>query len=741
MVGTTKIGSLAVPRRVLSASMPGAHLDEHFRARSDLTSMVVEGPHGPAAISRRDFYEAMTGRLGSGWSLHSSRSVAQLFDASFWERHHPLDAEADVVELGLQLIREGVQDGADELLVQFREGVGTVSAIDVLRHVAAAFEVQTTLLGHSEQRLHALIEANADAIVVTDRTGGIRLASPAYASLTGLASADEHGGEFVHQRIHPEDAGPWIGLFERAVAHHGEQLTAEVRFRRETGEWRWVAVAVRSLLDDSSVSGVVLNLRDTTEARNLRDDLRRRAETDPLTGLPNRAAFMRRVGDLLTAARTPTTGIVYLDLDRFKSVNDSLGHLAGDAVLVEVARRLRTNLRRGDLAARLGGDEFAVVVSATTSQDVHAAATRLEDALRQPIALDDELVVVNASVGVALHDTSSPATVEEVQAAVDELVRHADINMYSAKRSHLRAGRDQPHHDAAQEPLAQLLEQAIETEQLWMAYQPQFDLHTGCVVGIEALLRWTHPELGAIGPDRFVPVAESRGLMPEIGRFVARTAMATAAAWVHDGLLGPTAAMSINASATEVTDASYLDGILTAMEETGLPARHLEIELTETTIVDDTVRSRQVLDELRSQGIAIAIDDFGTGYASLLYLAEFAVDTIKIDRSFVDRLGTQNRAATIVEGIVSLAASLDARLVAEGVENEAQLAHLRRLGITNCQGYHFARPADAASTRLVLAETRHRHGLPQPSSRSSSHTTDSRWSAANSDGSVDQASV
>ena len=707
-----KIGSLAMARRVLPGDMPGAHLDEHFRARPDLASMVVAGPKGPVAINRADFYEAMTGRLGYGWSLHSSRSVVQLFESDFWAHQHVVPAEADVVAVGLELIRDGVPDGVHDLLVVFSDAVGTVAVVEVLRHVSAAFETQATELRRSERRLHALIEANADAIVVTDERGHVRMASPAYATLTGL---DEDGvvDDVVHQRLHPDDAASWISAFSSALTRPGERLTAEVRLRRRSGEWRWVAASFRSMLEDPALQGVVLNLRDITEARRLRDDLRRRAETDPLTGLPNRTAFMRRVSNLLGAARTPTTGIVYLDIDSFKSVNDDLGHVVGDHLLKEVARRLHAGLRRGDLAARLGGDEFAVVVSATSSRDVHAAAARLEDALRQPVVVGEQLIVTKASVGVAVRDSSTPIADDEREHAVDTLIRQADINMYSAKRARQRSRRriDTRTTGSPDDALASDLEAAIGTEQLWMAYQPQFHLESGSVIGIEALLRWTHPEFGAVGPDRFVPVAEAAGLMPEIGWFVLGSATSMAAAWSADGLLPRGAKMSVNASATEVTDASYLENVMSALEAAGLPPRNLEVELTETTIVADMTRSRQVLDELRSSGIDIAIDDFGTGYASLLYLSEFAVDTVKIDRSFVDRLGSAHRAATLVEGVVALAASLDARIVAEGVENEAQLEHLRRLGVTVAQGYLFARPGDAATTRQVLAEARHRSKL------------------------------
>lgn len=706
----TRVGDLAQRRVSLAGSARGAELDDEFRAEPGLSSVVVRGPHGLAVVNRRDFYERMTGPLGFGWSLHSSRSVLHLFDEAFWSSQSEIPASEDIVELGLRLIDRGVHDGADDLLVRFSDdGVGTVNVLAVLRHLSSAFGDQTTQLRRSERRLHSLIRANSDSIVVVDANGVVSLASPAYGALIDRA---EHAmlSDDVRMRVHLDDLDSWDAAFRRAVVRVGTTQRVECRVRSDTGSWRWVAAAIRSMLDDHAVGGVVLNLRDVTEAHDLREDLRRRAETDPLTGLANRSTFVRCVAAALEAPEPGATlGLIYLDLERFKAVNDRFGHSGGDTVLAAVAGRLRTSLCGKDIAARLGGDEFALLAWVADIDQLHQIVERVRAAVSRPIIVDEHVVTVGASCGLASIGPDAQPDDAQSDGFVDaeELLRRADVGMYTAKRSgasrHQTWSEELDEHERRERRIAEDLPGAAERGELWVAYQPQVDLATGATVGMEALLRWTHPDLGAIPPERFIETAERQGVMPRLGRWVLHAACIQAARWFGDGSLPPTALMGVNASAIELEEPDYVDAIRDALATSGLAADRLVIELTETAIVGDMGSGVAVVDAIRELGVRVAIDDFGTGYASLSYLSEFAVDSVKLDRTFVERLGAVDRADLIVGGIVGLANVLGADTIAEGVETQSQVDLLVGLGVTSAQGFLFARPADAAEAGKRLA--------------------------------------
>ncbi len=432
------------------------------------------------------------------------------------------------------------------------------------------------------------------------------------------------------------------------------------------------------------------------------DRLVEAARADPLTGLPNRRFFAERVEHAL-ARRSRTgaaIGVLFLDLDEFKLVNDGLGHGVGDQVLVTVAERLRRSLRAADTVARLGGDEFGILL-----EDVHdraepiAAATRITETLREPIRLDHRLVSVRASIGVTIDAGEA--------ASGDELLRNADTAMYRAKAG----GRDgfalfEPSMHAAQLARLELdgeLHEASANGEFQVRYQPIVELATGRMTGIEALLRWHHPTRGLIPPSEFIPIAEETGRIVPIGAWVLGEAVRTLRTWQLDGSVDSTVRLSVNTSVRQLTDGSFVHEVDRVLAETGLPAGCLILEITESLMLADESRAIGALGELRARGVHIAVDDFGTGYSSLGYLKRLPVDGLKIDRSFIDGLGVEREKTAIVTAALAFARALDLSVTAEGIETELQLQHLVELGCPLGQGYRFSPPLDRAGLLLLLA--------------------------------------
>ena len=466
-----------------------------------------------------------------------------------------------------------------------------------------------------------------------------------------------------------------------------------------------------NLLADPDVLGTVVSLHDITARKLAEQELAHQAFHDSLTGLANRALFFDHAEQALRrAGRSGSPPIVLcLDLDGFKDVNDSAGHLAGDELLRTIAGRLLGVVRAGDTVARLGGDEFAVLLDETHGglPEAAALAQRLLDVISDPMDLGGHRVTVAASIGIV---------VAEADATPLSLFRDADIAMYRAKA----AGRAQwvvfdPGMRAAALERIELereLGNALTAGQLRLVYQPVVDLRTERIAGFEALLRWQHPTLGAVAPDRFVPVAESSGAIVPIGRWVLAEATRTAAHWQRAHPDRPLS-MAVNVSARQLAGGTLLRHVSEALSESGLPASALVLEVTETALVTDANAVAERLAELRALGVRLALDDFGTGYSSLSYLRQFDVDVLKIDRSFVDLLDGSPEDAAIVHGLIQLGRTLRLEIVAEGVETTAQRDRLRAEHCDLAQGYLFARPLEAADAELlILGRTTH-PSLPQ----------------------------
>lgn len=456
-----------------------------------------------------------------------------------------------------------------------------------------------------------------------------------------------------------------------------------------------------NLLANASVGGVVLNTRDMSERKVLQDQLVHEASHDSLTALANRALFRDRVEKELRSNenRPATLTILFLDLDGFKEVNDSLGHAMGDMLLIQVAERLRSCVRTIDTVARLGGDEFAVLVADKSAErDGTIVADRILRALRDPFKLEGREIYVGASIGIA-------ATDHDVEDA-DHLLRNADLAMYRAKAS--GAGNYERYHPRLHVALVERLQleaelrQAIATGELKLHYQPALALATGEIAGVEALARWKHPRRGFVPPGEFIPLAVQTGLIRRLGRWGLNEACRQLADWHERYPEHARMTMSVNISGRHLEDASLIDDVQEALAESGIEPGRLVLVMTESVLMAHTEENVELLARLKELGVGLAIDDFGTGYSSLAYLHRFPADVIKIDRSFVERLGGTESDTELLRTLVRLGQSLKMVAVAEGVETAEQAEVLREMGCELAQGFHFHRALTPAHLEQLL---------------------------------------
>jgi diguanylate cyclase (GGDEF)-like protein len=449
----------------------------------------------------------------------------------------------------------------------------------------------------------------------------------------------------------------------------------------------------------------------THDLRRSEAQLRHQAFHDGLTGMANRALFGERVEHALRQRRRSDggTAVLLCDLDDFKTVNDSLGHAAGDGLLRQVAQRLEACVRDGDTVARLGGDEFAILLEAPVDEAAaRAAADRVLAALEEPVSLEGREVLVGSSIGIALE----PLTGTDG----DALVRDADVAMYLAKaegKGRAAVFRPSMHEEVvARLAMRADLENALTRDEFVLHYQPVYDLQTGAVTGVEALLRWQHPEHGLVMPGDFISLAEETGHIVSIGRVMLRRACEQVSAWHRERPDAPKLRLAFNLSIRQLSDPCLVDDVVTALQQSGLAPELLTLEITESMLMQDLSRSLVQLERLKALGVRLAVDDFGTGYSSLGYLQNLPVDTVKIDRSFIAALASPDADPALVRAVVDLATTLGLDTVAEGIEEIAQLDHLRSLACREGQGYHFARPLEPAALLALLIDARVPTGLP-----------------------------
>jgi diguanylate cyclase (GGDEF)-like protein/PAS domain S-box-containing protein len=572
---------------------------------------------------------------------------------------------------------------------------------------------RTAELELSKDRFRALVEHSSDVVSLIRPNGEVIYQSESSLTVFGHASTDLIGRRFAELLDQPSRIRFNTAVVE-AAKRSGRNEALELRLIHGDGAWRQVETTVTNLLDDPAVGALVLNTRDVSERRELEDQLLHQAFHDSLTSLANRALFHDRVQHAMQRRTlTDTVAVLFLDLDGFKEVNDSLGHSSGDTLLIEVAARLNTCTRPGDTIARLGGDEFAILVEgAKAAIEFTTVAERIRTALRAPVVVDGSSLFIQASIGIA--------TAESGMNDADQLIRNADLAMYRAKerRDGEVAFYDPSMHTSLVDRLAleAELRLAVTEELLHVHYQPTYTLDTGKLVGVEALVRWNHPDRGQIPPDAFIPLAEQTGLIHQLGLFVLREACRQGRRWL-DATPGVPLSIAVNISGKQLQRIGFTDEVREVLAESGLPPSALVLEMTESVLMHDTESSSQTLRELKEMGIRIAIDDFGTGYSSLSYLHRFPVDILKIDRSFVERLSGVNAEESLVQSIVQLAQTLQLETIAEGIEDQGQLLTLRRLGCQVAQGYHFGRPGPPDVVGQLLVEagvSAAAAALPQP---------------------------
>lgn len=544
-------------------------------------------------------------------------------------------------------------------------------------------------LRQSIEHFRALVEHSSDLIVVLAPDGTVRYASPSSKLVLGY-DQEEWIGTRLLSYVHPEDQEAIWEALTRALQNIGFAHQGEFRFLHRDGSWRVLEAISTGSRNESGELGLVMSARDISERLAQTAALRHQALHDTLTDLPNRTLFRESFHQAILNARRSQKllALLLLDLDRFREINDTFGHHWGDTLLQQVGVRLHGALRKSDPIARLGGDEFAVLLTNTgDTNGAIRAATRIMNILEHPFIVDGHMLNIGASIGIALF----PEHGEDV----DTLLRRADIAMYAAKRAHGGFAIYQPElddHSPDRLLFAGELRHAIEGDQLAVYYQPKASFTTGRIAHVEALVRWQHSQRGLILPDQFIPLAEQTGLIRPLFVWVLDNALRQCALWKQEGT---ELRVSVNLSMCNLQDPRLLDTLTDLLSRWELDPRWVEIEITESALASDPGRAMKTLTHLSHMGVRIAIDDFGTGYSSLSYLKRLPVDEIKIDKSFVLGMTTDENDATIVRSTIDLGHNLGLKVVAEGVEDQATWDLLAQWGCDLAQGYFLSHPLPA----------------------------------------------
>ncbi|HXQ75752.1 MAG TPA: EAL domain-containing protein [Acidimicrobiales bacterium] len=587
--------------------------------------------------------------------------------------------------------------------------MGAFVIVFVIRMAGATSEQKEqaeSSLRTSEERFRSLVQNSSDTTLVLGPAGVILYASPATRSLLGR-EPDSLIGLRASELVHSDDRARVEPELVELLRTGAFVEPLQFRMQHSDGTWRHAEAVVTDMRDRSSVGGYVVNVRDITERKEAEEKLAHQALHDPLTGLPNRLLLVDRLRNAIARGLRhdgPPPVVMFLDLDRFKLVNDSLGHGAGDELLIRVAERLGRVVRTTDTLSRFGGDEFVILCEGMASQDaVMALAERAMTTIDEPFVISGEQFHIGVSIGVAFVDDDGPSP--------EELLGDADYAMYLAK-ARSGAGRVQLFDQATRAVARQrvhtetALARALERDELVVFYQPIVETATRRWVGVEALLRWQHPTRGLLAPAAFLDAAEQTGLIVPIGAWVLSEACSQVQRWNRDLPADDHLAVSVNLSGRQLTEPNLAETIAASLHAAEIDphALRLVLEVTETLLPTDEDEARRRLVELHELGIQLAIDDFGTGYSSLRYVRDLPISTIKIDRSFVSGLGQSDHDEAIVIAVTQLARTLGLRVVAEGVETEAQFAFLSRVGCDYSQGYLFGRPQPPHLCRLPGVE-------------------------------------
>ncbi|MET0909293.1 MAG: EAL domain-containing protein [Ilumatobacteraceae bacterium] len=678
-------------------------IDELSRTKGELRQLLDDLPDAVMGLDEHGVIETANARAAE----LTGRSVADLVRRSFLglvgdddrttvtERWHFDTPESSRYLSVFELIDV---DGAPHLMeATLHRSSLTVGALVVILRDVSDRERSSVALEQARRRFQqafhsaptgmALVRLDDSRIVDANQSLADMLRRPVE-SLLNIG---------IREITHPDDLRAAATQRARLELGIAETYLLDQRYLRSDGEFVWARTRV-SVTEDDGVALAITHIEDVTDQRRTAERLTYAATHDDLTDLANRPALVAMLDDLLAASVPGQVAVLFVDLDNFKMVNDSLGHPMGDRVLKQVAARLSTAIPEGGRIARFGGDEFVVVLD--DSIDPALVGERIRRSVQLPMTFDDQELIITASIGFAVN------TVEGSSA--DDLLRDADAAMYGAKAG----GRDRIAAFAAgSRPISTdglrtstELRRGLERGEIVPYFQPIVDLAGGQVVGFEVLARWLHPDRGLLLPGQFLPLAEDAGLMGELGECVLRDSLAQLARWRAVGLHFSTAYLAVNIASQQLVDDSFIDIVSDALAETGIDAASLWLEITETALMADVNAATRALRGLRSLGLHLSVDDFGTGYSSLTYLKRFPVEAIKIDRSFVSGLGLEADDTSIVEAVVRLGHSLGLSVVAEGVETPLQLSRLRELRCDRGQGYLFGRPRPAGITESERAE-------------------------------------
>ena len=576
------------------------------------------------------------------------------------------------------------------------------------RREEQAMKTEATAVKRSEKRFRALVQNASDVVLICSAEGSVTYQSQTAETIWGYASNSLVGNTLMPM-VHADDQPALQELLEQLQATPGITRSTELRLRDAGSDWRDVELILTNLLDEPDVTGIVATARDIAQRKAFEAQLIQQAFHDPLTQLPNRALFTDRLrqAHVRTARHKGNVGLLFLDLDNFKLINDSLGHQAGDELLVEAATRLKACVRDEDTVGRIGGDEFVILMELATEADAVLAAERIERQFNRPFKIGNREFIISVSIGIALGDAAHDQP--------DVLLRNADVAMYRAK-SGGKARHVVFHASMHSDSLVRLtlendLRFAVERGELVVYYQPIVNLDSSDVTGVEALVRWQHPVRGLLLPGEFIPVAEETGLIVPLGQWVLEQACRQIVAWRAEFPDQAALMVSVNLSPRQFQQPKLVEQVSRALRESGLAAPWLKLEITEGVIMQDVEATSKTLGQLKELGVQLAIDDFGTGYSSLSYLKRLPLDILKIDRTFINGIGHDPEDIAIVRAIIAMAKSLNLSIVGEGIETAEQAALLRGWDCDRGQGYFFSRPVAAAGLADLLRKSASRNRL------------------------------
>jgi diguanylate cyclase (GGDEF)-like protein/PAS domain S-box-containing protein len=605
-------------------------------------------------------------------------------------------AGARDVSVALEALRHGAKDYLLE------DHLDRDSFVRAVRNMAERKTAEEMLFTEKE-RAQVTLDSIGDAVLSTDLQGKVTYLNVVAEKITGWSREEAIGKDIdeVFVIIDGSTREPCANPLRTAIAKNRTVgLTPNcILIRRDKAEFAIEDSAAPIHDQHGLATGAVIVFHDVSVARALGAEMSHLAQHDILTNLPNRTLLQDRLTQAIAIASRNDSriAVLFLDLDGFKHINDSLGHAIGDRLLQSVAKRLLAAVRTSDTVSRLGGDEFVILLSEVAhAGDAGVKAGKILSALSAPFEIEQNTLRVTASIGVSTYP-------EDGQSA-ELLMRNADLAMYQAKekgRSNYQFFEKGMNVRAVErQSIEGDLRCALEQDEFVVHYQPKIHLKTGAITGVEALVRWQHPKRGLVGPLQFISIAEDCGLMLPIGKWVLRESCRQAKAWQDAGL--PPIEMAVNVSSVEFRNDEFLESICTILKETGLAPSCLELELTESVLMQHAEFSVPVLQKLKAMGVRLAIDDFGTGYSSLSYLRQFPIDTLKVDQSFIHEINAETDEATIISAVINMGCRMKHRVIAEGVETAEQLAFLRAHGCDEGQGYYFARPMPALETAKLL---------------------------------------